>query len=147
MAEVWKNLTIGIAGSLLATAIAAIIILIFRNLFSAERYIRNQNKSIIEIKNYSENVSLLYLVTLRDLVLMNVLFFADSAFWNFGELLIYSSELQREVLLINASGLFTIRLSTVVVLIIGLWIAARAINRINRVLVYWRRPDRAGDTL
>lgn len=141
MQVILQNLSIGIIGSLIATVLAAVIIVIFRAGFSADRYISRHKDRLDEIERFSKDINLLYVATLRDLVIMNVLFFADAALWNIGEVLIYSSVLQRFVLLINELGLFSIRLTTVALLIIGLWIAVNSINRINRVLAYRKHTE------
>lgn len=136
MQDIWQNLLIGVAGSLIATALAAIIIVIFRGKFSAENYIKNRKGDIDEIQRYSKDMNLLYVSTLRDLVIMNVLFFADSALWNLGQVLVWSSEIQEFIRLIDELGLLSIHLLTVSLLIVGLMIGVSAINRINRVLAY-----------
>ncbi|WP_143027166.1 hypothetical protein [Rhodospira trueperi] len=136
MNSIFLNFSIGVIGSLIATALAALAIVFFRKTFSAEQYILKQKGKIEEIQMYSSDINLLYAATLRDLVIMNVLFFADSALWNIGEVLMFSSDLQRYVMLIDNLGMFSIRLTTVVILIVGLFISVAAINRINRVLAY-----------
>ncbi len=143
MPDILQNLAIGIVGSLVATVLAAITIVFFRSRFSAEKYIERHKGRLDEIERFSKDINLLYIATLRDLVIMNVLFFADAALWNIGEVLIYSSDLQGFVLLINELGVFSIRLTTVVLLIVGLWIAAGAINRISRVLAYRQHIEKA----
>ena len=136
MNAIWQNLAIGIVGSLIATALAAISIVVFLRIFSSKRYIDAQKYNLDEIERYSKDINLLYVATLRDIVIMNALFFADSALWNIGEVLIFSRTVQEYLLLINELGIFSIRLTTVVILMVGLWIAFNAINRINRVLAY-----------
>lgn len=143
MQSIWQNLSIGIVGSLLATVLAAVAIVVFRKLFSADKYIEKHHDRLEEIVRFSKDINLLYVATLRDLVIMNVLFFADSALWNIGEVLIYSSELQRYIIMINELGMFSIRLTTVVLLIIGLWVAVNSINRINRVLAYRKHVEKS----
>jgi hypothetical protein len=137
MDKLSENLLIGAAGSIIATFIVAAFLFIVKSVFSDIIIKRYTNK--IEIYcGYVNNINLLYLATLIDLIIMNVCFYFDTMLWNLGDFYIIN-----EVDISGAPGkIFTnyaaiiiavIRAITVLISMIGLYIAYSSINRIRIV--------------